>query len=150
MAIRVNAVSLSMSFITALFILVMFGGFQRLQIIVPSQLPDERAAHANSSETPRIVINNELSFKELALKFKTDKSTWHHYERIYEKYLTVYKKTHFKFLEIGLGCGTPVVGASAHLWRAFFGPSAEIYFIEFDKTCGEAWFAQYGKEVGDL
>ena len=45
--------------------------------------------------------------------------------------------THFKFLEIGLGCGMQYgPGASAALWKTLFtGCDSEIWFAEFDAKC---------------
>ena len=91
----------------------------------------------------------KFSFRQLSLKFNTDKVTTHQYDRMYDKYLNSYRNSSVKLLEIGLGCQQPTIGASARVWRSFFGPSAEINFIEYDRACGEAWFQQYGKEVGN-
>lgn len=44
------------------------------------------------------------SFKEIGLKYGTDKVTDHHYWFIYEKYLEPLRDKKLKMLEIGLGC----------------------------------------------
>jgi hypothetical protein len=82
------------------------------------------------------------SLHELGNRFKTDKAYGHHYDVLYEKYVKEYRGQNFTLLEIGLGCGMFYgEGASAHMWRAYFGPQANIHIIEFDKSCGENWLA---------
>ncbi|CAF1504205.1 unnamed protein product, partial [Rotaria magnacalcarata] len=108
-----------------------------LQILINPLIPPTES---------KLKLTNVSAFKQLALTFETDKVTTHHYERMYEKYLSNYKNSHIKFLEIGLGCQQPVIGSSARLWRSFFGPFAEINIIEYDKNCGEAWYEKYGKK----
>jgi len=85
---------------------------------------------------------------DIGTKYKTDKIYTHHYERYYEKYLTLYRHTSVRLLEIGLGCGMPLgTGASALTWREYLGPNADIHIIEFDKTCGQKWMNSMGKQV---
>ena len=85
---------------------------------------------------------------ELGTKYKTDKVFFHHYETLYEKHFESYRDKSFKLLEIGLGCGQQAgVGASAKVWREYFGPLANIHFIEFDKQCADDWYSKVGKDV---
>ena len=92
--------------------------------------------------------HNQSTLFDIGTKYKTDKVYKHHYERLYEKYLTPYRHTSVRLLEIGLGCGMPLgVGASASTWREYQGPNADIHIIEFDKTCGQNWMNSTGKQV---
>ena len=111
-----------------------------------------------SKDHPRRVVSvvatqadarDESSLLTLGTRFKTDKVFHHHYEVMYEKYFSSYRNKRFKFLEIGLGCGQMHgTGASAKMWRAYFGLMADIHFIEFDKQCGEEWHQRGdGKQV---
>jgi hypothetical protein len=91
------------------------------------------------------------SLHELGMRFRTDKSYGHHYDVMYERYLKQYRGQNFTLLEIGLGCGTPLgVGASADLWRAYFGAQANIHIIEIDKACSENWLAKGGSKVSRM
>ncbi|CAF3429628.1 unnamed protein product, partial [Rotaria sp. Silwood2] len=57
----------------------------------------------------------------------------------------------FTLLEIGLGCGMARgVGASAHMWRTYFGAQASIHIIELDKRCGKKWLATNGSKVSRI
>ncbi|CAF0857741.1 unnamed protein product [Adineta steineri] len=38
-------------------------------------------------------------------------------------------------------------GASAYVWRHYLGPLANIYFLEFDRRCGEGWYKSHGHKV---
>ncbi|CAF3945378.1 unnamed protein product, partial [Adineta steineri] len=87
----------------------------------------------------------QQSFLNVSLTYKTDKVTTHHYEILYEKYLSKYVGSNIILLEIGLGCGMPYgPGASAYVWRQYLGPLANIYFLEFDRRCGEEWYKSHG------
>ncbi|CAF1341112.1 unnamed protein product [Adineta ricciae] len=82
------------------------------------------------------------------MKFKTDKVYLHHYERFYEKYLSQYRDTSVRLLEIGLGCDMiQAIGASARTWREYLGGQAEIHILEIDMKCGEKWFSTIGKQI---
>jgi hypothetical protein len=88
------------------------------------------------------------SLVRLGKKYRTSKGRIHHYTRFYQRYLKKYRDTNFHLLEIGLGCGMPWgVGASAAMWREYFGPKANIHFIEYDKQCGDEWMNESGREV---
>ena len=94
---------------------------------------------------------NRTSFFDIGMKFKTDKVYLHHYERFYEKYLSQYRDTPVRLLEIGLGCDMiQAIGASARTWREYLGDQAEIHILEIDMKCGEKWFSTIGKQVNDL
>jgi len=82
------------------------------------------------------------------MKYQTDKVYTHHYETIYEKYLSHYRDTSIRLLEIGLGCGMDRgVGASAKTWREYLGSKAIIHYIEFDEKCGKKWESTVGKQL---
>ena len=99
----------------------------------------------NTTET---VVDVNVSFAFIGAKYKTDKVTFHHYDTMYEKYMRKYIGTNVSLLEIGLGCGMGYgPGASAYLWREYLGEKAHIYFLEFNKQCGEAWLATHGPKV---
>lgn len=87
------------------------------------------------------------SLFNIGMKYRTDKIYNHHYETLYEKYLSRYRDTTVRLLEIGLGCGMIKVGASAQTWREYLGPTAEIHFLEINATCGKIWEDTIGKEV---
>ncbi|WP_170106763.1 class I SAM-dependent methyltransferase [Rhodovulum imhoffii] len=55
---------------------------------------------------------------------------WHHYLPVYEKYLSRYRGTGFRFLEIGVSGG-----GSLHLWRHYFGDDATIMGIDINPDC---------------
>ncbi|CAF3971840.1 unnamed protein product, partial [Adineta steineri] len=100
----------------------------------------------SASNVSRINIINsaQQSFLNVSLTYKTDKVTTHHYEILYEKYLSKYVGSNIILLEIGLGCGMPYgPGASAYVWRHYLGPLANIYFLEFDRRCGEGWYESH-------
>jgi hypothetical protein len=100
-----------------------------------------------------ILMNNteNKSFLDIGTMYKTDKVTYHHYEILYEKYLRKYVGSAIHLLEIGLGCGMPYgTGASAHLWRSYLGPLANIHFLEYNKECGETWYKSQGHKVKAL
>lgn len=60
---------------------------------------------------------------------------------MYEKYLAPYRDTHFKMLEIGLGCDMNYgPGASYYTWLEYF-PHVDLYYIEYDAACAERWAA---------
>ncbi|CAF1593964.1 unnamed protein product [Adineta ricciae] len=91
---------------------------------------------------------NRTSFFSIGMKFKTDKVYLHHYERFYEKYLSQYRDTSVRLLEIGLGCDMiQAIGASARTWREYLGDQAEIHILEIDMKCGEKWFSTIGKQI---
>ena len=92
--------------------------------------------------------SDEVSFFKISQIYGTDKVTVHHYELLYEKYLRKYVGSTVHLLEIGLGCGMHYgPGASAHVWRHYLGSRANIYFLEFDRACGEAWYKSNGSKV---
>ncbi|CAF1003479.1 unnamed protein product [Adineta steineri] len=91
---------------------------------------------------------SEISLTQLDTKYHTSKGQVHRYTRFYEHYLSKYRNTKFSLLEIGLGCGMSWgVGVSAALWREYFGPTADIHFLEYDKQCGEKWLQGPGQKL---
>jgi hypothetical protein len=92
---------------------------------------------------------NRSSLFDIGMKYQTDKVFLHHYDRLYEKYLSNYRDTSVRLLEIGLGCGMDHVGASAQTWREYLGIKADIHFLEIDDTCGRNWENAIGKQVRD-
>lgn len=64
---------------------------------------------------------------QIALKTGTDKSSaYHNYTAVYSKYLSKYRNTPIKFLEIGIQYGN-----SVKLWEQYF-PKGELHFIDID------------------
>jgi cephalosporin hydroxylase len=53
---------------------------------------------------------------------------WHHYLGIYDRHLSKLRGSEIKFLEIGVSHG-----GSLQIWSKYFGPSAKIFGIDFDK-----------------
>ncbi len=92
---------------------------------------------------------NRSSLFEIGMKYQTDKISIHRYEILYEKYLSHYRDTSIRLLEIGLGCGMAHIGASAQTWREYLGIKADIHFLEIDETCGKLWENSTGKQVRD-
>jgi hypothetical protein len=64
---------------------------------------------------------------------------WRHYLEIYHRYLSRYRGTPVRMLEIGV-----FRGGSMKLWREYLGPKAVIYGIDVDKTCSR-FDGQYGR-----
>lgn len=70
-----------------------------------------------------------MTLDELAIKYKTDKSSkWHGFTKYYEKYLESWRDKKFKLLEIGISSAN-----SLKMWRDFF-PQAEITGIDIDRN----------------
>ena len=90
---------------------------------------------------------NRSSLFDIGVKYQTDKVSLHHYEILYEKYLSRYRDTSIRLLEIGLGCGMAHIGASAQTWREYLGIKADIHYLEIDRDCGELWMNATGKQV---
>jgi hypothetical protein len=91
---------------------------------------------------------NRSSLYDIGMKYHTDKIFNHHYETLYEKYLTHYRDTSVRLLEIGLGCGMgEYIGASAFTWREYLGQKADIHIMELDKKCGQRWQTTIGSQV---
>lgn len=55
---------------------------------------------------------------------------WHHYIPIYDRYLSRYRGTNAKILEIGVQNG-----GSLSMWRNFFGHQATLFGIDIDPSC---------------
>lgn len=64
---------------------------------------------------------------------------WHHYLSIYDRYLSRYRNTPVRLLEIGV-----YRGGSLKLWREYFGPQATIVGIDIDPSCSK-YDGQYGQ-----
>lgn len=92
--------------------------------------------------------SKRVSLFDIGMKYATDKVYAHHYENLYEKYLSHYRNTSVRLLEIGLGCAMKRgVGASAQTWREYLGPKADLHFLELNKVCGKKWYLRTGKKV---
>lgn len=75
------------------------------------------------------------SFRQMALKYKTDKVTSHSYQDIYGLYFPSLRNKSIQLLEIGIGCGMAYgPGKSLELWKEYF-PYAKISFVDFDSEC---------------
>lgn len=86
-------------------------------------------------------VTFRLKFSEIAARFKpvTDKLTAHHYETIYDAYLS-YTEAKIRLLEIGLGCDMDYgPGASANVWPELF-PNGDIWFAEYDAVCAKSFW----------
>lgn len=103
----------------------------------------------NEQRTDVRGVSPNHTFFYLGTKYQSDKVHSHHYERMYEKYLSKYRHLpDVSLLEIGLGCGMPYgPGASAYIWRDYFGPRANIHVIEYNQVCGEQWYKKHGMKV---
>ncbi len=55
---------------------------------------------------------------------------WHHYLPLYDRYLTAWRNTPVRMLEIGVSRG-----GSLKMWRKYFGPDAVIFGIDIDPRC---------------
>jgi FkbM family methyltransferase len=55
---------------------------------------------------------------------------WHHYIPIYERYLSAFRNTPVRLLEIGV-----VRGGGLRLWREYLGPEATIFGIDINPAC---------------
>jgi hypothetical protein len=71
---------------------------------------------------------------------RADLHKWHHYFDIYERHLSRYRGSPFRFLEIGV-----FRGGSLRLWREYFGPRALIVGVDRDPGC-----ARFGGEFGHV
>ncbi len=108
-------------------------------------------SNENSSQIDLTEKLNRSTLFHIGMKYNTDKIYTHHYETLYEKYLSHYRHTSVRILEIGLGCDMLYnVGASAETWREYLGNKADIHFLEIDEECGKNWEATKGKKVIDL
>jgi hypothetical protein len=65
-------------------------------------------------------------FKQLSLKFGTDKVTQHGYNYFYPKHLEVLRKDKFNMLEIGYATGN-----SCRMWEEYF-PHANVFAMDID------------------
>ena len=103
----------------------------------------------DDNDLDRLQSLNRPSLYDIGMKYMTDKVTKHHYETLYEKYLSRYRNTPIRLLEIGLGCGMKPVGAgaSAQTWREYLGPEADLHMIEYNSKCGKKWENAIGRQV---
>lgn len=113
------------------------------------KIGDKNSLISQTAEENNLLdISNAPSFTEIGVKYKTDKVLLHHYDKMYEKYVKKYRGSNVTLLEIGLGCTMGYgPGASAYMWREYFGPQATIHFIEFNQKCGEQWYQNHGIKV---
>ena len=125
-------------------LLVLFVCIQAIILLIIDHLNQVKE---NNIENGTKQKTSRSSLFDIGMKHRTDKIYLHHYETLYEKYLSHYRDTTIHLLEIGLGCGMVKVGASAETWREYLGPTAEIHFLEINATCGKIWEDTIGKEV---
>lgn len=71
---------------------------------------------------------------------------WHHYIPIYDRYLSRFRGTKVRFLEIGVS-----KGGSLQMWRRYLGDDAVIYGIDIDPECiqydGQAAQVRIGSQI---
>lgn len=125
-------------------LLVLFACIQAIILLTIHHLNQVKE---NTIENGLQQTASRSSLFDIGMKHHTDKVYLHHYETLYEKYLSRYRDTAIRLLEIGLGCGMVKVGASAETWREYLGPTAEIHFLEINATCGKLWEDTTGREV---
>jgi hypothetical protein len=65
---------------------------------------------------------------------------WHHYIPIYDRYLSRFRGTKVKFLEIGVS-----KGGSLQMWRRYLGDDAVIFGVDIDPDC-----ARYDGQAGQV
>ena len=65
---------------------------------------------------------------------------WHHYIPIYDRYLSRFRGTKVRFLEIGVS-----KGGSLQMWRRYLGDDAVIFGIDIDPDC-----ARYDGQAGQV
>ncbi len=68
---------------------------------------------------------------------------WAHYFEAYERELTRFRGKPIRFLEIGV-----FRGGSVPMWKAFFGPAAQLTFIDIDPDCKAHEIAGTRVEIG--
>jgi SAM-dependent methyltransferase len=86
-----------------------------------------------------------LGFKEIGLKYGTDKVTDHSYYNMYDKYFQSMRGERVKFLEIGLGCDMAYgPGASYYTWLDYF-DNIDLYYIEAHLECAAKWASRTDK-----
>lgn len=69
---------------------------------------------------------------------------WSHYLELYERHFWRFVGTPVRVLEIGVGHG-----GSLQLWKAYFGPNAEIVGLDIDLRCKEYEEPQITVHIGD-
>ena len=89
-------------------------------------------------------MEKRMSLDEIAIKFKTDKSSiYHQYTSRYEIYLDQYRDVEFNLLEIGV-----FDGASVKTWKQYF-PKANIIAIDIDERCKQYEEDRINIHIGD-
>ena len=69
---------------------------------------------------------------------------WRHYLEIYDRHLSKYRGKHVRLLEIGVS-----EGGSLQLWKAYFGPLAEIVGLDVNPRCKDVEEAQISIVIGN-
>lgn len=59
-----------------------------------------------------------------------DLHKWHHYFPVYHRHFEKYRNRPVKIIEVGVSRG-----GSLKLWKAYFGPQAEIHGIDIKESC---------------
>ena len=118
----------SIIFILLTIILVQFYFLkQRPSILVFNSFHSKN--HSNSNDI----------FKQIALKYGTDKVTTHHFEYVYGQLVAPIRFEKINFLEIGLGCSMSYgPGKSILIWKEFM----RISILEFDEECARPFESQ--------
>ena len=107
----------------------------------------QRAAGAEGWPSFLEVVSASGSDKGTNAAFPPDKA--HEYAPLYAKYLGPLRDRAMRVLEIGLGCGMPVEGASIPLWRRYL-PCASLFMMELHGDCLQKWAPQLdGIAIGD-
>jgi Methyltransferase domain len=85
-------------------------------------------------------IANEVTLDQIALKYKTDKSSLgHNYTEVYAQYFNDLRYQPIRLLEIGF-----YHGSSAYTFEEYF-PKASLYFIDIDPTV----FENFGQQLSN-
>jgi hypothetical protein len=69
---------------------------------------------------------------------------WSHYFPIYEHHFAKFVGRPMRLLEIGVGHG-----GSLQMWKAYFGPKAQIFGLDIDRRCKEYEEDQIQVIIGD-
>lgn len=88
---------------------------------------------------------SEMMFSIVASNTRpvTDKVEKHHYEILYDRYLSHHCNERVKLLEIGFGCGMPYgAGVSSTIWPLMF-PEGQVWFAEYDKDCIDKFWNEH-------
>ncbi len=125
-----------------------------------------RVLHRLLYVNPRYSPLYGADLAKLALAFKTDKETVHHYASAYQRHFEPLRGERLNLLEIGIGGyeDPKAGGGSLRMWKAYF-PNARIFGMDiYDKTAldedriktfkgsqvDEAFLKRVAAEIGSL